>query len=249
MHPQYVSNTRPWGSPRRQVIAIDGPAGAGKSTVARILAGHLGFFLLDSGALYRAVAVHLLRCGISDGHGPVSQDALQRMDVSLQPGTGVLRVFLSGEDVSSEIRAERIGLLASRFSARPEVRQALIGIQRAAGCEWDLVAEGRDMGTVVFPDAAVKFFLTAAPEIRARRRYKELKSRAEAVDFKTVLDDMLARDLSDETRSEAPLRPAHGAVIVDTSSLDLGTVVDILIKHAREKGVGPVEQKRVGSGD
>lgn len=248
MHIEHLPETRPCGGTRGRVIAIDGPAGAGKSTVARILAERLGFFLLDSGALYRVVALHLLRCGISDDHVPVPQEALQRMDVSLKPGIGAMRVYLRGNDVSSEIRAERIGLLASRFSARPEVRQALIGIQRAAGCKWNLVAEGRDMGTVVFPGAAAKFFLTAAPEVRARRRHEELKARGEDIDFKTVLDDMAARDLRDETRSEAPLKPAHKAVVVDTSSLDVAAVVDILMMHARERSLEPVKQECPGPG-
>lgn len=232
-----------------QVITIDGPAGAGKSTAARTLAERLGYFLLDSGALYRVLALHLVQSGISGDCDHVPAESLERLDVQLKPGIGSMRLFLYNREVTKEIRTERIGDLASRFSTKPEVRKALIGIQRAAAAKWNLVAEGRDMGTVVFPDASVKFFLTATLEVRARRRYDELRNRGYNADLGTVLNDMVERDARDERREAAPLKPADDSIIIDTSSLDAEAVVAILIGHVRRRRGGRRRDLSTGTGD
>ncbi len=142
-------------------VTIDGPAAAGKSTVARLLAQRLGFALLDSGALYRALALHLIRCGILPDARSIPKEALDSLDLRIEPRVGYMKIFLGSQDVTGIIREESVGEAASRFSARPEIRKVLLKIQREAGLQWNLVAEGRDMGTVVFPDARIKFFLTA----------------------------------------------------------------------------------------
>jgi len=203
----------------RIVIAIDGPAGAGKSTMARLLAQHLGFFVLDSGALYRVMALHLLRRGVSPDCDIVSEADLQALDLVIQPEVGLMRLFLGSEDVTGLIREERIGICASRFSAKPEVRRALLDLQRQAALKWDLVAEGRDMGSVVFPHAQAKFFLTADLTIRSKRRHLELVARGENTELNTVVSTMRSRDLRDESRQESPLVMAPDAIRIDTTHL------------------------------
>ena len=172
------------------VIAIDGPAGAGKSTVARLLAQRLGFRLLDTGALYRVTALHLLRLGIAVEAEHIPESALTSLDLRMVPDGKSMKLFLGEEEVTDLIRDEHIGAAASVFSAKPCVRQALLGLQRSAGKSWNLVAEGRDMGTVVFPDAAVKFFVTADQGVRCQRRYLELLARGEQVEPGEVLVEM-----------------------------------------------------------
>lgn len=213
------------------VVAIDGPAGSGKSTVARLLAERLGFFLLDSGALYRVIALHLMRRGIPDDGSRVPGDSLEAVDLRIEPSIGPMRLFLDGEDVTAKIRTEKISAAASRYSARPEVRHTLIGLQRDAASTWNLVAEGRDMGSVVFPEARMKFFLTAALEERAQRRYAELVNRGEDALFEVVRAEMLDRDARDESRSEAPLVRAPDAVLVDTTGLNVDQVVQAMMLH------------------
>ncbi len=217
------------------VITIDGPAGAGKSTVARLLAARLGFVLLDSGALYRAMALHLSRLGIDPDCNSVPEEALISVQISVEPRPGAMKVFLGLEDVGEIIRDDRISSAASRFSARAEVRRALIGIQRGAAARGSVVAEGRDMGTVVFPDATVKFFLTADARERAGRRYKELLDRGAEADYSNVLEEMKARDHRDESRPEAPLAIAADALVIDTTELKPDEVVELMIAHIVEK--------------
>ncbi|MEW6351938.1 MAG: (d)CMP kinase [Thermodesulfobacteriota bacterium] len=217
------------------VVAIDGPAASGKSTVSRLLAQRLGFLLLDTGALYRVMALHLLRNGVSAEGGPISEAVLSSMDLRVEPEVGSMRLFLAGEDVSEVIRGDQIGSIASRFSARPEVRRALLELQRQIGAMGNVIAEGRDMGTVVFPDAAVKFFVCADLRERAGRRYRELVQRGEQTTLEEVLEDMRQRDERDESRKEAPMVQAPDAISVDTTGLDPEQVVEQLLSHIARK--------------
>ncbi len=212
--------------PRACTVTIDGPAAAGKSTVARLLSNRLGFALLDSGALYRGLALHLVRNKISPDSSTVSQKLLDSLDLRPEPGIGFMKVLLGSEDVTEIIREESVGEAASRFSALQEVRRAVLDLQRRIGSEWDLVAEGRDMGTVVFPDAPIKFFLTADPEERAKRRHLELSDRGDASELQQVRSQMCQRDLRDQSRATAPLVQAQDAVVIDTTGLSPEEVVD-----------------------
>jgi len=223
------------------VIAIDGPAGAGKSTVARSLAQRLGFQLLDTGALYRVMALHLLRHGIAPEAEHVPQSAVTSLDLRIEADAGSMKLFLGAEEVTHLIRDERTGAAASVFSTKIVVRRALLGLQRSARERWNIVAEGRDMGTVVFPDAAVKFFVTADLAVRSRRRYLELLERGEDVESPEVLAEMRARDHRDESRAVSPLVKAPDAICIDTTNLAQGEVVDEMMSH--------IEQRLTGAGE
>jgi cytidylate kinase len=211
-------------------VAIDGPAGAGKSTVARLLAAALGFVLVDTGALYRGVALAAQRARVpwadGAGVGSLAQALVLRQGLRLErDGTGGLRVRLDGEDVSEAIRTPDIGMGASQVSAHPQVRDALLEMQRQAGREGGVVLEGRDIGTVVFPQAEVKFFLTARPEIRARRRFDELRAKGSAVSYEETLSDVRRRDEQDTTRPVAPLKQADDATLLDSSEMTIDETV------------------------
>jgi cytidylate kinase len=222
----------------RPIVAIDGPAGAGKSTVARRLADALGFVLVDTGALYRTVALAARRANVSwsDGAavGEVAQSLVARGAIAFErdPAHGV-RVLLDGDDVTEEIRKADVGMGASTVSAHKPVRDALLEVQRQAGRAGGVVLEGRDIGTVVFPDADVKFFLTARPEVRARRRFEELVARGARVTFEETLDEVLQRDEQDTTRAVAPLRQAPDATLVDDSDLSIDETVARMVARVR----------------
>jgi len=220
------------------IVAIDGPAGAGKSTVARELARRLGFTIVDTGAIYRAVALAAQRAGI----GWEDDAALARLldgglEISFAPAGDGQRVLLHGEDVTAAIRTPEISRGASVVSARPVVRQKLLGLQRqlGRGAERGAVLEGRDIGTVVFPDADVKFFLTANDEARAARRHAELLDKGLPVPLGEVLADQRRRDKDDSERAIAPLKPAPDAVVIDTTGMDPGEVVERCYRLARER--------------
>lgn len=223
---------------RRPIVAIDGPAGAGKSTAARMLAERLGFVLIDTGALYRGVALAAKERGVSWEDA----EALGRLAASLdlrfgqaEPG-GQPPLYVNGEDRSADIRRPDISQGASRVSAHPAVRDALLGVQRRLGAGGGVVLEGRDIGTVVFPQAEVKVFLTASDEARAQRRHDELVSKGVDSDLDEVRREMKERDRRDTDRATAPLRRADDAVLLDTSDLGVEEVVDRLVEIVREAG-------------
>ena len=215
------------------VIAIDGPAGAGKSAAAKELAFRLGLPYLDTGAMYRAVALRAWRDGVRE----VGEDDGQARVVALARSLRLVfdgdpraqRVLLDGEDVTDELRTPEVSRLASLVSALPEVRRELVGRQRELGALGGGVVEGRDIGTVVFPDARVKVFLTAAPETRARRRFEELRRRGVPASWDEVAAEQRERDLRDATREDSPMVPAANAVVVDSSVLTLAQVVEKLL--------------------
>ena len=217
-------------------VAIDGPAGAGKSTLARQAARELGFLYVDTGAIYRTVALKTVRAG-ADPSDPVQVvPLLEGLDIRMDYGPdGAQRMFLEGEDVSSAIREHQISGLASKVSAIPEVRAFLLDFQRKLAREHDVLMDGRDIGTVVLPDADVKIFLTAAPESRARRRLLELEQKGQKTDFETILRDIVLRDEEDRNRPIAPLRQAEDAVLADTSELDFEQSFQLLRAIIREK--------------
>lgn len=225
---------------RPPVIAIDGPSGSGKGTLARALAARLGWNFLDSGALYRLVAYAALRTAVRlDDVGALA--ALARgleirfvLDSTHPEG---LRVLLGGEDVTEEIRSEAVGEAASTVAAYPAVREALVGLQRRFLKLPGLVADGRDMGTVVFPFAVLKLFLTARVEERAQRRHKQLKDKGMSVSLARLLEGMRARDERDETRAASPLRPAEDALVIDSTELSIEQVLQRVLDEAEARNL------------
>jgi CMP/dCMP kinase len=221
-----MPQTIPNASPGRLVVAIDGPAGAGKSTVARLLAERLGYDLLDTGAIYRTLALLALRNEVPWDDGPRVAALGEDLDIRFQLQDGTNRVLVNGGDVSPDIRTSEISDGASRVSALPEVRAALLDLQRRLGAAGGVVVEGRDIGTVVFPEAEAKFYLTATIDERARRRTADLRAQGRSTDEHAVLLDIVARDLRDTTRPVAPLRPADDAIEIDSSGMTALEVVD-----------------------
>ena len=219
--------------PKGLLITIDGPAGAGKSTIARALAKELGYLYLDTGAMYRAVALAAQRKGLLGEEEAISR-LCEELSLELSPGEAGLSVFLNGEDVSQEIRTPEIDRLSSIVASIPGVRRCLQRRQRALGEAGGVVAEGRDMGSHVFPDADLKFFLTANPEVRARRRYEELRAKGQEISLEEVLAEVLARDRRDQEREIAPLVVPEGAIIIDTSDLSREEVLSLLLERVRK---------------
>ena len=224
------------GGMHQDVVTIDGPAGSGKSSVSREVARELGFVYLDTGAMYRAVALAADRQGLHSSDGPALGALCRDLDIRFQqiPG-GEARLFLNDEDVSADIRTPEMDMLSSAVSAVPEVRKAMTSLQRRLAENGRVVAEGRDMGTVVFPMARHKFFLTASGEERAKRRYMERMGRGEAVSLDRVREDLRQRDHQDESRAVAPLRPADDAKTLDTTHLTKAQVVETVLRAVRNE--------------
>lgn len=217
-------------------IAIDGPAGAGKSTIARLAAKELGFIYVDTGALYRTIGLAASRRGFTSDNKTEIIAMLDGIRVELAfNDKGEQIVLLDGEDVSGLIRTPEISMMASAVSAIPKVRAYLLDLQRDMSHTNNVIMDGRDIGTVVLPDAKLKIFLSASPECRARRRYDELIEKGMDVKYEDILSDVIARDYADSTRDIAPLKPADDAVIVDTSGEDLDTSVNKLLSIMRER--------------
>lgn len=216
-------------------VAIDGPAGAGKSTVARGAASKLGYIYVDTGALYRSVGVYCLRNKIKTDDKEAVVNALSDISVELKFIDGFQHVFLNGDDVSTEIRLPEASMAASNVSAIPEVRAFLFDLQRDIAAQNNCIMDGRDIGTVVLPDAQVKIFLTADPEERAMRRFKELQEKGSTTTFEEVLEDLKTRDYNDSHREIAPLKPAEDSVIINTTGLTLEDSVNAIINTVKEK--------------
>lgn len=215
-------------------VAIDGPAGAGKSTIAKAAAKELGFIYVDTGALYRAVAYNAVKNGvIDDEQGIISM--LDDTKVELKYVDGVQSVYLNGEDVSDFIRTPEISMGASKVSAIPHVRAFLLNLQREIAKTNNVIMDGRDIATVVLPDAEVKIFLFASPECRAERRYKELVEKGENVSFDDVLKDVNQRDYQDSHREIAPLKPSEESIMADTSELTLQESIDLIVNTIKER--------------
>ena len=216
-------------------IAIDGPAGAGKSTIARRVADHLGWLYVDTGALYRAVGLYGLRRGADTASREEILPLLPRMKVELRYQDGEQRVLLDGEDVSEAIRENPASMAASNVSAMQEVRDFLFDLQQKIARENNVVMDGRDIGTVVLPQAQVKIFLTADPRERARRRQRQLEEKGVRVDFRQLLEEVKQRDWQDSHRAAAPLRQAEDAVLCDTTSLNLDQAVEKILEIVKER--------------
>ncbi|MFH1081527.1 MAG: (d)CMP kinase [Pseudomonadota bacterium] len=217
------------------LITIDGPAGSGKSTISRLLAKNLAYLYLDTGALYRAVAYQVMRNGIAATDEARVAELCRRMEIKLHRVDDILKVFVDAQDVTEKIRNEPVGLLASTLSAMPVVRSSLLTIQRESGKDGGVIAEGRDMGTVVFPDADLKFFLDANVEERARRRYMEMIIHGEKVGYQSLKKDLLCRDRQDRERAVAPLKVPDGAIMVDSTRLSIDAVVKTMLAAIPEQ--------------
>ncbi len=215
-------------------IAIDGPSGAGKSSLAKRLAAELGYVYVDTGAMYRAIGLYTLRAGQNTKDAAAVAALLPDIHLDIRPGQGAQQILLNGEDVTETVRQEQVGMAASDVSAHPAVRAFLLETQRALAARSNVLMDGRDIGTVVLPDATVKIFLTATPEARAQRRLAELQAKGQAADYATVLADIRLRDDQDTHRAVAPLRQAADAVLLDTSAIDLEESYALLKKTVLE---------------
>lgn len=214
-------------------VAIDGPAGAGKSSVAKAAAKKLGFIYVDTGALYRSIGVNAMKHGVpTDDHTGVVA-LLPETQLELRYIDGSQRVILNGEDVSEEIRLPEASMAASNVSAMPEVRAFLLDLQRDMAKKNNVIMDGRDIGTVILPDAQYKFFLTASPEVRADRRYKELKEKGIDVDYQELLQEIIQRDYNDSHRATAPLKQADDAILIDSSNMTIEESIDAIVSRVQ----------------
>ena len=217
------------------IIAIDGPAASGKSTTAQLLAQKLGYVYIDTGAMYRACALKAKKMGIDINDEESIRELLDDIDIRIENHNSKNRIFLDGEDVSEDIRADDISALASAISAIPAVRYKMVELQRKMGEKGGVILDGRDIGTFVFPTAEVKFFLTASPEVRAKRRWLELQQKGINKDFSEVLADLVKRDNNDSQRALAPLKKADDAIEVDTSNMTIEEQTDCLYQIIRSR--------------
>ena len=216
-------------------VAIDGPAGAGKSTLARRLAAELGYIYVDTGAMYRAIGLYALRAGKDPKDNAAVDALLPEIELRLASIAGEQHIYLKDEDVSTAIRTEQAGMAASAVGANPAVRAFLLDLQRSMAKKQDVLMDGRDIGTVVLPDAGVKIFLTASAEVRAQRRCLELEQRGTPKPYDEVLRELNERDYNDSHRAAAPLRAAEDAIVVDTSALDFDASREALLALIRER--------------
>ena len=216
-------------------VAIDGPAGAGKSTIARAVAKKKGFIYVDTGAVYRAMALFMLREGVEPTDAAVIADKCKEADITIQYVDGEQVVLLNGENVNAYLRTEEVGNMASNTSAQPAVRTKLVELQQALAAKSDVIMDGRDIGTVVLPDATVKIFLTASVEERAMRRFRELEQRGTPESYEKVLEEMRQRDYNDSHRAAAPLKQAEDAALLDTTELDFRQSEEAILRIIRER--------------
>ena len=216
-------------------IAIDGPAGAGKSTIAKMLAKELAYVYVDTGAMYRAIGYYFLKDGVNSDDVETIEKELSNINVSIVYQDGEQQVLLNGENVNGVIRQEEVGKMASATSKYKAVREKLVETQRQIAREQNIIMDGRDIGTVILPDATVKFYLTASVEVRAKRRYDELVAKGEACDLKEIEKDIADRDYQDMNREVSPLKQAKDAVLLDSSYLDIPQVVAEMKKKIMEK--------------
>ena len=216
-------------------VAIDGPAGAGKSTLARRLAAELGYIYVDTGAMFRTIGLYALRAGKDPKDNEAVNALLPEISLKFAFIEGEQHIYLNGEDVSTAIRTEEVGMAASAVGANPEVRAFLLGMQRDMAKTQDVLMDGRDIGTVVLPDATVKIFLTASPEARATRRWKEYQQKGVEVSYEEVLADVRQRDYQDTHRAAAPLRQADDAQLLDTSEMNFEQSLEAMKKMIVEK--------------
>lgn len=211
-------------------VAIDGPAGAGKSTIAKLVAKEKGYVYVDTGAMYRGLAIHFLENGIEAEEKEKIVEACKDADVTIRYEDGQQQVYLNGKNITAKLREEAVGNMASKSSAIPEVRAKLLELQRELARKEDVIMDGRDIGTCVLPDADVKVFLTASVETRAKRRYDELVEKGVACDLEEIARDIAERDERDSTREIAPLKQAEDAVLVDSSHMTIEEVVAAIVK-------------------
>lgn len=216
-------------------IAIDGPAGAGKSTIAKRVSKELAFVYVDTGAMYRAMAYFFIKNGISADETEKIEAACQNADITIEYINGEQQVLLNGENVTPYIRTEEVGNMASASSVNPKVREKLVALQQKMGAEKSVVMDGRDIGTKVLPNAAVKIYLTASSRTRAERRFKELNEKGVACDIEQIEKDIIERDHRDMTRAVSPLKQADDAVCVDSSNMTIDGVVDRILSIYKEK--------------
>jgi cytidylate kinase len=218
-------------------IAIDGPAGAGKSTIAKLVAKKLNFIYVDTGAMYRAIALYMLKNGVDCADEAAVSAQVKNIDITIQYQDGAQQVILNGENVSGQIRTEEAGNTASAVSVYPAVRAHLLDLQRGLAAKNNVIMDGRDIGTCILPHADAKVFLTASPSVRAQRRYKELAEKGITCNLQEIEQDIIERDERDMNRAIAPLKQAEDAVLVDGSDLTIDQVVDAIIAVAVSHGL------------